>query len=854
VSELGRPTDLMSGGDGGMASRIAVLRWSLRMFRREWRQQIFICVLVAVAVAVTILGAGVISGAEVPQNAGFGTANQQAQLQGIDPHLAAELTALRAHFGTVGVIQSVPVNTGAAQGATLEAFDPNGPFVHPLVQLVSGRFATNGNEVDLSPVLAQLYRVHVGGTWVAVGKRWQVVGEVRAPTNLNQPFALAAPGAIPHPQSVTALFDAAVDQLATFSPPKAFYSTLVTSIAGLPAPGFNVGEFLVLIAGTFGMLFIGLIAVAGFTVMARRRTRAIGMLGALGAPEKRVRAALLLNGLAVGVVSMVVGGVVGLGAWWLYAPHQQGSVGHVVDPAGIAWWLVVVAMVLAPVTTTLAARRPALVISRLPVVTALSGRPTEPKISKRNAAIGASLLGGGVLVVFAGNAGGPGGGGGHRALPVLIGIVLSAIGLFLVAQWAVAQLGRLAGHVPVAARVALRDLARYRSRSGAALGAICLALLMTGVVVIAATARYSDPFDWVGPNLTSNTVLVYSAGGGPGGGPGPVQCNRDQGCKGLGGVPSQMTTAQLTALAHRIAAAIGATNTVALDQTDALINRTTSGRGFDGPVYVATPALLKQYGISPSSISPTAMLLTSRPGLPGDSPQLAIQYGQSVTNPNFDNGNYGPCPPGYCVPAPQIEEVSQLPTGTSAPNTVLTMYAVHRLDLTLSVTAYNLTTSDALTAQQKQIARSLATEAGTTIETANSFATLNVVLAWSIGAGLLLALGVLAMTVGLIRAETASELRVLTATGASRRTRRALTSVTASILGIVGAALGIVTAYLLVGAFLTSSNQDSISEMFNSIPARPLAVMLFGLPLLAGIGGWLFAGREPRVLSRQPIE
>ena len=60
---------------------------------------------------------------------------------------------------------------------------------------------------------------------------------------------------------------------------------------------------------------------------------------------------------------------------------------------------------------------------------------------------------------------------------------------------------------------------------------------------------------------------------------------------------------------------------------------------------------------------------------------------------------------------------------------------------------------------------------GAVIETANSFASLNEVLAWAIAAGLLLALGVLAMTVGLIRSETASELRVLTATGASRRTR-----------------------------------------------------------------------------------
>ena len=41
---------------------------------------------------------------------------------------------------------------------------------------------------------------------------------------------------------------------------------------------------------------------------------------------------------------------------------------------------------------------------------------------------------------------------------------------------------------------------------------------------------------------------------------------------------------------------------------------------------------------------------------------------------------------------------------------------------------------------------------------------------WSTAAGILLALGVLGMTVGLIRSETANDLRTLTATGASSTT------------------------------------------------------------------------------------
>ena len=352
----------MSGerAGGGMAAREAVLRWSLRMFRREWRQQILICLLVAAAVATTILAAGFISGSQEPQNAGYGSANTLATLSGQDPHLDQELAALRGHFGQLGLIESSPISTGTVSGALLESLDPHGAYTGPIVQLASGRFPTGRDEVDLTSALAALYGTHVGGTWVAVGTRWHVVGEVRTPTDLNATLALAAPGAIAHPAAVTALFDSTPASLASFSPPKAFYDTLVSSIALEPtSSGIQIGELLVLIAATFGMLFIGLIAVAGFTVLARRRTRAIGMLGALGAEESVMRLGLVINGLVVGLASMVLGGIVGLVGWWLYAPHLQASVGHVVDPAGIPWWLVGVALLLAPVTTTLAARRPA---------------------------------------------------------------------------------------------------------------------------------------------------------------------------------------------------------------------------------------------------------------------------------------------------------------------------------------------------------------------------------------------------------------------------------------------------------------------------------------------------------------
>ena len=127
-------------------------------------------------------------------------------------------------------------------------------------------------------------------------------------------------------------------------------------------------------------------------------------------------------------------------------------------------------------------------------------------------------------------------------------------------------------------------------------------------------------------------------------------------------------------------------------------------------------------------------------------------------------------------------------------------------------------------------------------------------LAWSIAAGLLLALGVLAMTVGLIRSETASELRVLTAAGASRRTRRKLTAVTAGRSGSWAPPSASRRPTLLVAAFLFTSTTTNFGELTENVPLRPLGIMLLGLPLLAALGGLCFAGREPTGIAHQPIE
>ncbi len=175
---------------------------------------------------------------------------------------------------------------------------------------------------------------------------------------------------------------------------------------------------------------------------------------------------------------------------------------------------------------------------------------------------------------------------------------------------------------------------------------------------------------------------------------------------------------------------------------------------------------------------------------------------------------------------------------------------MNKLKLQLSPGGWLIQTPQSLSALQNNTARQIAAEAGTTIEVKNDAPSLSQLRNYATAAGILLALGVLAMTVGLIRSESAGELRTLTATGASSRTRRTITAATAGAIGLLGAILGTAVAYLGTVAFFRSQ----LSERMSHTPELDILLILVGLPLAASIGGWLLAGRQPAAITRQPIE
>ena len=837
-------------GNGGVPARRAVFRWGWRLFRREWRQQLLVLGLLTVAVAATVWGASVVTNTQLPNPdyATFGTAAALVTLPGTDPHLAADIAAIQGRWGPADLIENQDIATGTTQPVQLRAENPHGHYNSPLLSLVSGTYPAGPGQVALTSQVASLYGTHVGGTWQAAGTTWRVTGIVQDPSNLADEFALAAPGQVPHPSQVIMLLGSspAVQQAisngngtlpgmpaaATFTFPSAFMS-------GLPP------ATVVLVVEVLGLVFIGLVSVAGFSVMAQRRLRALSMLSAIGATERNLRLVMIVNGLAVGVAGALAGAVLGLAAWFAYVPALQQAAGHVVDAANLPWWAFAIGVVLAIATSVLASRRPAKTIARVPVAAALSGRPSPPKPVHRSALPGVIVFAGGVacLALTGGLAGvaGQGHAGQGRALLLLGGLVAVIVGIVLLAPLAISVLAAGAGpRMPVAVRIALRDLVRYRARSGAALAATTFAVFLAMGICLVASTRFDNPLSWTGPNLSGSQLIVST--------------QQSQG----GGTIAQLSSAQTARLGRQVdsLAASLHTRSVPLESTGATLYQVGTPEhspfNFTGAVYVATPQLLATYGIKASQIAPGTDILTMRPGLAG-LPHMEMIWSNTESPGGGVPGSSGspPCTlSNDCLASPVMQTVSGLPSGISAPNTVITEYAVSKYHLQLSLNGWLVQAPAPLTAAQINAARQLALAYGVTVETKSSAPGLGDFADGATALGIVIAFGVLAASVGLIRSETARDLRTLTAAGASPRTRRMITAATAAALGLLGAILGMAGALVAGLAWAHSS----LSAMFGGLPLSDVLILLVGLPLIAAAGGWLLAGREPEVIARQPLD
>jgi putative ABC transport system permease protein len=246
----------------------------------------------------------------------------------------------------------------------------------------------------------------------------------------------------------------------------------------------------------------------------------------------------------------------------------------------------------------------------------------------------------------------------------------------------------------------------------------------------------------------------------------------------------------------------------------------------EGQLYVATPAVLRYLGIDPATIGRGTDFLVDR-GVRTDGLFIVSMKSpeqRAVTN------------------VQRIEIGRHLFGFDSArnPPSFITLDGLRRHRLQQIPAGWLVESKRELTSGQVADARGLAADVGLTIEVEKEGTSNAKVMAIATAAGAILALAILALTVGLIRSESAGDLRTLTATGATSRIRRTLTGATAGALALLGALLGVTGTYVVMLALY----YDDLGYL-RDVPLFYLALAVAGVPLAAAGSGWLIAGREP---------
>jgi putative ABC transport system permease protein len=837
---------------GGAQARRAVVRWAIRLFRREWRQQALVLALLTLSVAAAIgFATAAYNTVGVSEDATLGSARHRIDADAPPPRsLPAVVAAAEARFGTVDVFVrwSRPV-PGSVESVEFRAQDPAGAFSGPMLALRDGRYPGNADEIALTDGVADQFGLRVGDAFDLDGRDRTVVGMVENPSDLGSEFALASAASRDQADEVTILLggsggtdeEQAVQDFAT----QHLHENV--AITSRDSGGENVvAVAAVLGTTTVALMLVSLVAAAGFVVLAQRRLRQLGMLEAIGATDRHVRLVMVASGAALGMVAALTGAGIGLAAWIGVAPRMEAGVGHRIDRWNVPWWVVVAAMALAVVAAVLAAWWPARAVARVPITAALTGRPPRPRSAHHSAALAGVLIAVGVLSLAASEQ--------RNDLLVVTGTAATVAGILLVSPLAIRLAARAVDGLRVGVRLPLRDLARHQARSGAALAAVSLSLgIPVAIVVTATSAESTRPLG----NLSDRQLLIWTRDPSQPEGVSPYY-TEDPHDEGLSPYLPRLTEADLDRNAEsvdRIAAELDdpavATLELATDPAGEPTSRgrlaVTLARPFDSGsvdvalLFVATPELLGHYGVDLAAVASTSDVLTLPPEvldgrLPAEARRMLVSDELYLSNTADRPDVVGP-----------VERLR--PSYSSLPGSFITPEAVRQQGWHTVRVGWLVEAASPLTAEQIAAARDLAADAWMLVEPPRREPSLAGLRWGATVAGTLVAIGVLAMTAGLVRTEAAGEVRTLTAVGATRRIRRTLSAATAGGLAVLGAALGTAGAYLA----LVASRVDDIGTLA-SVPVLHLLVIVLGIPGLAAAVAWLLAGREPATLARQAIE
>lgn len=554
-----------------------------------------------------------------------------------------------------------------------------------------------------------------------------------------------------------------------------------------------------------GLLEVVLLAGAAFAVGAKRQVRDLGLVQAQGGTPRHVRRIVLAQGLLLGVVGAVLGLLVGAAVTVAGTPLWERAANASISGWRAGWPELALAGSVGVLSGLAAAVVPAFGASRLTPVAALAARFRTAKASTRTPAVGLVVLATGLVTGSIGSvlladafatyqrrlsqaAEGRYIPDPTPSLPVALilgGFALVAVGLVFAVPALVAVTARLGRILPVSARLAFRDAARHRHRTGPATTAITVAVAASVVAAFVVLGSENKArMDWspshpLGSALVQPGAQVSTANGDwlgevsesvaqavPGTTVTPIDSALRLSSGGTpslerrGGPPSQRDViyAWVRLGPPRCGGCVAMQTEVAVGDA-ALVEVLTDGTGTDaaadafaaGSAVVFHPGAVDEAG--------TVRLPGGRPGDPVQVPAVVIERPLDYRSL-----------PGVVLPAP----------------------LAHELGIATRTTGALLVPDHELSQVERDQLTAAAGDSGASIEFEEGFERTYALtlLGLAAGSALVTLLGV-AISVALSAAEGRADLTTLAAIGAPPRRRRALAAAQALLIGGLGCLLGL---------------------------------------------------------------
>ena len=505
------------------SSTRALARVGWRDIRRHRGRSVLVALLILLPVAGMVAGISLYRTTQISQERQDTARMGRADLLGFAQE-EAELSPFLPPGSIVERLVQVDgklVLPGARPYVGIRAMRLDG-LAEGVVTLTEGRAPNGPTEIAISPKVAELAGVALGGTITLEDRPpATVVGLVENPIFLPDRTVIVDPSTFDPDENDYASW--LIDLPEGVDPSAIVASTylpdgeiqLVSLVARGPDPlsgGDNGTSGTILIMGALALVEAALIASAAFAVSIRRRQRELGLLSATGATPRQLAMGVVLESAMLGLAACLGGVVVGLLGVLALTPwldqlteHRNGPL--VIDAGGLIGPVAV-----GFVAAIIAAIVPAASAARLPVLLALSGRRPSQSPARRTLWLGLGMIAVSIALTIAGANMRNQSGDNINVFLLIGGAVLGTLGFGACSPWLLERLEGIASRLPVAGRIAFRDTARARSRSSPIATAILSSLAAVIAIGAFSATRDAESLASWRPSMHADQLLIDGAG------------------------------------------------------------------------------------------------------------------------------------------------------------------------------------------------------------------------------------------------------------------------------------------------------------------------------------------------------